>query len=554
MMKYKRFVFPALLASLLFGSSLQAGMLQSQKVLNSDTLSAAPENWYHQDPAQSGMPGISSDKAYAQLLKGKEAKREVVVAVIDSGVDVEHEDLDGKIWVNIGEVAGNGVDDDGNGYVDDINGWNFIGGKDGENVNYDTYELTRLYRKLNGKYRGKMAEEVEDKAEFALYQEVKEKFETEVNRLTEQASGFMGFYERYELAKVQLKEALGQEELTEEALEGFKPDSDDLKEAKAVLEFAAMNGLSDQQMQEGNEYFTRFLKYNYNPEYESRKIVGDDYDNVNERNYGNNDVTGPDAHHGTHVSGIIAAVRNNQLGMDGIADNVKIMAIRAVPNGDERDKDVANAIYYAVDNGAHIINMSFGKAYSPQKFAVDAAVRYAEEKGVLLVHAAGNDGKDIDVENNFPTKNFLDSKNQAENWLEIGASAWGSQTRFVGTFSNYGRKSVDVFAPGVDIYSTTPGNEYESISGTSMAAPVTSGVAAIIMAYYPELSAEEVKDIILKSATKYKRDKVNMPGVEQEEEGKDGLVKFKKLSATGAVINAYEALELAEKKAKRKRS
>ena len=547
MMKFKRFVFPALMASLLFSANLEAGMLQSQKVLNSDTLTDAPENWYHQDPVQSGMPGISTDKAYAQLLKGKEAKREVVVAVIDSGVDVDHEDLEGKIWINKGEVAGNGLDDDGNGYVDDINGWNFIGGKDGENVNYDTYELTRVYRKLNAKYRGKTAEEVTDKAEFALYQEVKEKFETEVNSWTERASGFMGFYGRYEVAKKQLKEAMGKEELTEEALKNFKPDSEELKEAKAVLQFAAANGLTDEQMQEGNEYFTGFLNYHYNPEFDSRTIVGDDYDNVNERYYGNNDVTGPDASHGTHVSGIIAAARNNQLGMNGIAHKVKIMAIRAVPNGDERDKDVANAIYYAVDNGAHVINMSFGKAYSPQKFAVDAAVRYAEEKGVLLVHAAGNDGKDIDVENNFPTKRFLDSRKAADNWLEIGASGWGSQTRFVADFSNYGRKTVDVFAPGVDIYSTYPENEYNSISGTSMAAPVTAGVAALIMSYYPELSAEEVKDIILKSAIKYKRDKVNMPGAEEDEEGNTELelVKFKKLSTSGAVVNAYEALKLA---------
>jgi subtilisin family serine protease len=546
MNKLKYFGLQALLGLFLYGGSLEAGMQQSQQLKASDTLSVAPENWFHLDAENSGIAGISTEEAYKELIKGKEARREVVVAVIDSGIDIEHEDLQGKIWVNADEVAGNGKDDDGNGYIDDVHGWNFIGGKDGQNVNYDTYEITRLYRSLSDKYEGKTAEEVADKEEFALYQEVKTEFESEVNKMREQAAGFMGFYERYELAKLQLREALGKEDYTEEEVEAFKPEDDKLKEAKAVLQFAVLNGLSDEQMQEGNEYFTRFLKYNYNPDYNSREIVGDNYTDLNDRYYGNNDVEGPDAQHGTHVAGIIAAVRGNDQGMDGIAEPVKIMVIRAVPNGDERDKDVANAIYYAVDNGANIINMSFGKAYSPQKEAVDAAVKYAEEKGVLLVHAAGNEGKDIDMENNFPTKRFLNSKKTAPNWLEVGASSWGGATNFVGDFSNFGRKTVDVFAPGVDIFSTTPDNKYESLSGTSMAAPVTTGVAALIMAYYPDLSAEDVKKIITKSSVKYKRFKVNMPG----EEDPLNTVRFKKLSTSGGIVNAYEALKLAERKSR----
>jgi subtilisin family serine protease len=546
MNKLKYFGLRALLGLFLYGGNLEAGMQQSQQLKASDTLSVAPENWFHLDAENSGIAGISTEEAYKELIKDKEARREVVVAVIDSGIDIEHEDLQGKIWINADEVAGNGKDDDGNGYIDDVHGWNFIGGKDGQNVNYDTYEITRLYRSLSQKYEGKTAEEVADKEEFALYQEVKAEFESEVNKMREQAAGFMGFYERYELAKLQLREALGKEDYTEEELEAFKPEDDKLKEAKAVLQFAVLNGLSDEQMQEGNEYFTRFLKYNYNPNYNSREIVGDNYADLNDRYYGNNDVEGPDAQHGTHVAGIIAAVRGNEQGMDGVAEPVKIMVIRAVPNGDERDKDVANAIYYAVDNGANIINMSFGKAYSPQKEAVDAAVQYAEEKGVLLVHAAGNEGKDIDEENNFPTKRFLNSKESAPNWLEVGASSWGGATNFVGDFSNYGRKTVDVFAPGVDIFSTTPDNEYESLSGTSMAAPVTTGVAALIMAYYPDLSAEDVKKIITKSSVKYKRFKVNMPG----EEDPLNTVRFKKLSASGGIVNAYEALKLAERKSR----
>ncbi|WP_017733444.1 S8 family peptidase [Nafulsella turpanensis] len=547
MMNLKHFVLPGVAALLLMSSGAQAGLQQSQQVKMSDTLTTAPENWFHLDPAKTGVAGISTELAYKELLKGKEPKEEVIVAVIDSGVDVEHEDLDDKVWVNEDEVAGNGVDDDKNGYVDDVHGWNFIGGADGQNVVNDTYELTRLYRSLSEKYKGKSAAEVSNKEEYALYQEVKQEFEDRVNQLREQSAGFLGFYARYKQAQKQMEGALG-EDFTEEELKDFEPQKDALKEAKAVLQFASMNGLTEERIEEGNEYFTNMLEYSFNPDFDPRHIVGDDYSNLNERYYGNNDVEGPDASHGTHVAGIIAAERNNGIGIDGIAAPVKIMAIRAVPNGDERDKDVANAIYYAVDNGADIINMSFGKAYSPHKEVVDAAVKYAEEKGVLLVHAAGNDGKNIDEERNFPTKRFLNSKDKADNWLEVGASSWGTGTKFVADFSNYGRETVDVFAPGVDIYSTLPDNEYESMSGTSMAAPVTSGVAALIMAYYPELSAEEVKKIIMKSATNYRRDKVNLPGAEPDSAG--SVVRFKKLSDSGKVVNVYEALERAEKKSR----
>lgn len=546
MNKLKCIGLQALLGVFLLGGSIEAGAQQSKQLKTGDTLSMAPEDWIHLDAQLNGVAGVSTGKAYAELLKGKEAKREVVVAVIDSGVDVEHEDLQGKVWINAGEIAGNGIDDDGNGYIDDIHGWNFIGGKDGQNVNHDTYEITRLYASLSARYKGKTVEEVADKKEFALYEEIKEEFEAEITKMREQAAGFLGFYERYELAKEQLREAMGVEELVEEDVDAYKPETDEIKEAKAFLQYAVFNGYTDDQIQEVNDYFSSFFKYNYNPEYNSREIVGDNYADLSERFYGNNDVEGPDAQHGTHVAGIIAAVRGNELGMEGVADPVKIMAIRAVPNGDERDKDVANAIYYAVDNGAHVINMSFGKAYSPQKAAVDAAVRYAEEKGVLLVHAAGNEGKNIDKENNFPTKHFLDSRKTASNWLEVGASSWGGATNFVADFSNYGRKTVDVFAPGVDIFSTTPDDAYESLSGTSMAAPVTTGVAALIMAYYPELPAKKVKKIIMKSATNYRRHKVNMPG----QEDSAAMVRFKKLSDSGGVVNAYEALRRAEKKSR----
>jgi subtilisin family serine protease len=303
----------------------------------------------------------------------------------------------------------------------------------------------------------------------------------------------------------------------------------------------AENNLTKEAFSEGEDYFMAKLKYHLNPEYNSRSIVGDDYQNVKEKGYGNNDVTGTFAEHGTHVAGIIAANRTNNLGIKGIADNVRIMVIRAVPNGDERDKDVANAIYYAVENGARVINMSFGKDYSPHKEAVDAAVKYAEDKGVLLVHGAGNDGKNIDDADNYPTRE-ISTKKVANNWLEVGASSWGDAARFVGDFSNYGKKSVDVFAPGVDVYSTIPRHGYKSNSGTSMAAPVTAGVGALLLSYFPELTAEQVRDIILKSTVKYKGLMVNKPGQGK----KPAMVSFEELSVSGGIVNAYEAVRMAE--------
>jgi subtilisin family serine protease len=291
------------------------------------------------------------------------------------------------------------------------------------------------------------------------------------------------------------------------------------------------------QVKEGVDYFEVIVKYGYNTEFDSRQIVGDNYSNLFEKGYGNNDVKGPDPLHGTHVAGIIAADRKNKLGIKGIADNVKIMVVRAVPNGDERDKDVANAIVYAVDNGAKIINMSFGKSFSPEKEMVDRAVKYAEQKGVLLIHAAGNEGDDIDMEKNFPTKKYLNGK-EAKNWIEVGASSWGSDENFVGSFSNYGKKGVSFFAPGVQIYSTTPGNTYKNEDGTSMASPSSAGVAALLMSYFPNLTAIEVKDILEKSTRKFDNLKVQKPGSKE-------LVSFGDLSSSGGLVNAYEAVKMA---------
>ena len=515
---------------------------------NDTTKKEAPENWFNLDRGTDNVQGVSTEKTYKELLQGKES-RTVVVAVIDGGVDVEHEDLQGKIWINENEIPGNGKDDDGNGYVDDIYGWNFLGGADGENVHFDTYELTRELVRLEPKYEGVNPDELskKEKEEYEYYQKLKEDYDTEMSQMQEGLKNYAGLKEMVSQSMRLIAAYLNmeEEELDPTSLQQVNSPDDKIKRAVSVLNYALENDLNMDYLQEGVDYFENQIKYYLNKEFNPRSIVGDDYDDLSDRTYGNPDVIGPDADHGTHVAGIIAADRNNNLGIKGVANDVKIMAIRAVPNGDEHDKDVANAIRYAVDNGADIINMSFGKSYSPNKAYVDEAVLYAESKGVLLVHAAGNDSKDLDEANNFPTKDLDSRKKDAKNWLEIGASSWGDANNFVGEFSNYGKKSVDVFAPGVDIYSTMPGSEYENQNGTSMAAPVTSGVAALLMSYFPDLDAVQVKDIIMKSSSRFDKMKVNMPG-EPEEEGAEDMIEFEKLSVSGGIINAFEAVKLAE--------
>lgn len=504
--------------------------------------SQAPENWFNLDPAADGVQGVSTEKMYKELLAGKTGET-VIVAVIDSGVDPEHEDLKEVMWVNEGEIPGNGIDDDNNGYVDDVHGWNFIGGKDGQNVNHDTYEATRLYAKYKGMYEGKDREDLskKEKVQYDQYVELKEMIEEK----REELQGNLDFYSGLLSSIEGLKKTFGKEDITAEDLEGMEPTDPETIQAKAILTNALkqVGSLSEieEELNGAVEYFGNSLNYGYNPDFNPRTIVGDNYSNSYEKGYGNNDVKGPDASHGTHVAGIIGASRENGVGVKGVANNVQIMSVRAVPDGDERDKDVANAIIYAVDNGASIINMSFGKGYSWDKEAVDKAVKYAMKNDVLLVHAAGNSAQNNDTTDNFPNDTFekkgLFGPKQAKTWMEIGALSYKGGEDAPATFSNYGKTEVDVFAPGVQILSTTPDGGYESFSGTSMASPVTAGVAAVLRSYYPELTAEQVKEIIMASVDPLSQ-KVNKPGEEEQ-------VPFSELSVTGGVVNVYKAVEMA---------
>jgi cell wall-associated protease len=512
---------------------------------------AIPLNWFLLDPQKDSVQGLSVEKTYSTLLRNLPA-RDVIVAIIDSGIDIDHEDLKDVIWLNENEISGNGIDDDKNGYVDDIHGWNFIGGKYG-NVDADTYELTREYIRLNKKFasieNGKIHKKV--KAEYERFLKIKEKYQRLKDQNEQQYKIYTGLYRNMKQSIDTLKILLKTDSLSAEKVRKFETDDPSILFAKGFLMQLYRNAgeaadLNDylKELKEGVDYFGVIVNCGYNVDFDSRKIVGDNYSNVYEKNYGNNDVKGPDPMHGTHVAGIIGANRNNNIGINGIADHVKIMVVRAVPNGDERDKDIANAIIYAVDNGAKIINMSFGKGFSPEKIAVDKAVKYAEQKNVLIVHAAGNEGDDSDVKENFPTRYYLNGT-EAKDWVEVGASSWGTGSDFVANFSNYGKKSVSFFAPGVQIYSTTPGNTYKSLDGTSMASPTAAGVAAMLMSYFPELTAVQVKGILINSSRKFDHLKVKEPGSQKE-------IEFSELSLSGGLINAYEAVKMSQEQINKK--
>lgn len=492
----------------------------------------APENWQLLDPFADKVYGTAVQSAYVTL-KDKKSKT-VIVAVIDSGTDIEHEDLKDVIWTNAGEIVGNGIDDDKNGYVDDVHGWSFLGGKNGD-INYEASELARMYQRMDKKFRNADTTKLvgPEVKEFEEYKTIKLTFLKDQNEKEQQLYALKMFSDFLDRAKKQNNGVL-----SKEGFKNYVPENETDAKIKKRMKLLFMFGVKpeelDVQVNEGRKSIENMVSYNrMNADSIREYVVGDNVNNVNERYYGCNRVKGPDALHGTHVSGIIAAMRNNNIGIVGIANDVKIMPLRAVPNGDERDKDIANAIRYAVDNGATIINMSFGKYYSPDKKIVDDAVQYALSKDVLLIHAAGNDSKNSDVELSYPNSGLSAGK-IVPNWIEVGANSYKTGKNLIGSFSNYGKVKVDLFAPGVDIYSTVPDNKYLNESGTSMASPTVAGVAALIRSYFPELKAEEVKAVLMRTVVPYKK-KVIKPGT------KKSKVKMTELCISGGFINANNA-------------
>jgi subtilisin family serine protease len=501
--------------------------------------------WQLLDYRTDSVFGAGVNRAYENLLKGKKSFP-VIVAIIDMGVDTAHEDLVGHIWTNTKEIPGNGIDDDGNGYIDDIHGWNFLGGKDGRNINIESYESYREYYRL---FKDSSGSAVALGYTDSLYRENVKKYFLK-DSLQQQQAVYMLEQVIPQMRKADsiLRSGLHKDPIYIRDVMDYQPsDTASIQVKKNTLMYFRKYGITPdmslgQFITEADQYLEssriKLKQLSADPNAQRREIVGDNLNDIHDKNYGNNNISAGNTEHGTHVAGIIAASRQNGIGMDGIDDQVYIMALKAVPDGDERDKDIALAIRYAVDNGARIINMSFGKNFSPQKKWVDDAVRYAEEKDVLLVQAAGNENKDNDSVPHFPNPFYESSADRAELYLTVAANSGGPDSLILARFSNYGKKEVDLFAPGVKIYSTLPSNKYASWSGTSMAAPVVTGVAALIMEYYPQLSARQVKYILMQSVMHIPDNQVKWPAT-----GK--TVDFSQLSSTGGIVNAFNALQMA---------
>ncbi|MFL5784493.1 MAG: S8 family serine peptidase [Bacteriovoracaceae bacterium] len=514
-----------------------------------------PANWFNLSPSD-GAEGVRTEEAYKEF--GIPLADDIIVAVVDSGVDVNHEDLQGKIWVNEDEIADNGIDDDNNGYIDDVFGWSFIGGSKGmaKIVKDDT--LANGYRLIKGDPQYQIAgDSLEVTRELVRMKKLKGEVEELGEQLTPTQADYLAKLQKevgdniqnarnvvntytQTLANYKKQEAIllaaGVTEITLENVRALQSDDPAVKAAQKEMISLLSRNLGLARINKVLKAYQDKLDFQYNENFNPRSIVGDNYLNPNERIYGNNDVFGADPFHGTHVSGSIAANRENSIGIKGVASRVKIMAVRVVPNGDERDKDVANGIRYAVDNGARIINMSFGKAYSPYKKVVDEAVRYAESKGVLLVHAAGNDSKNNDLVPSFPTKVSRADGSEASNWLEICATSYKKGATLAASFTNYGKKSVDFCAPGVDILSTTPDNTYQTASGTSMATPTTAGVAALVLSHNPGLNAQSLKELLHDTSRRY-------PGLNVTLPGSISTVPFTRLSLSGSIVDAFEAIK-----------
>jgi len=492
------------------------------------------KRWSHLDLIKDSIPGMSVDRAYAELLQEKKGVK-VIVGIVDSGVDIEHPDLQGMIWTNPKEIPGNGIDDDKNGFIDDVHGWNFLGDAVHENL-----ELTRIvkkgddgsaqYKAALAQYEEKSKKVLEDKEQVDFLIDVHNTIKKELNKTD---------YKLEDLSKV---------------------TSTDPKVARSkmvmtqILTNAGPTFNPEAELEDYRESVYDQFNYNLNKEYDGRKIVGDNPEDIKDNHYGNNVVFGPDkekALHGTHVAGIIAQIRGNDLGGDGVANNVEILTVRAVPDGDEYDKDIALAIRYAVDNGAKVINGSFGKSFSPHKKWVYDAIKYAAKKDVLIVHAAGNDGYNIDkTENiNYPNDSEDNVKEFTNNVITIGAINKAYGENVVAPFSNFGKINVDVFAPGEEIYATVPNNKYKYLQGTSMASPNAAGVAALIRSYYPKLKAVQVKQILIDSG-------VALPpmvilGENPNPNEKPVAVSSAESSKSAKMVNAYNALLMAEKMSKK---
>ncbi|OIQ27248.1 MAG: peptidase S8 [Bacteroidetes bacterium MedPE-SWsnd-G2] len=488
-------------------------------------------NWGHLDLVTDTIPGMSVDKAYAEIVKNKKGTK-VIVAVIDSGIDIDHEDLDGVIWTNTDEKPNNGIDDDNNGYIDDVHGWNFLG------EGYDEQlEFVRILASGDSSLPGYADAEAEYSKDYTEKTNLKARYDQ--------------IYQQLLASDKAISAYLKKEEYTKEEVEAITTDDAGLNNNVAFIKQIygfGLGSVSDakKELKGGLDYFSESLNFNLNKDFNGRK-TGDNVNDLADVGYGDGNVkpVKKSESHGTHVAGIIAAERNNGLGANGVANNVEIMSIRAVPNGDEYDKDIALAIRYAVDNGAKVINGSFGKYYSTHSDWVRDAIAYAGANDVVFVNAAGNEGLDLDQKACYPNDQVNNGPEVSETFITVGALDPSYGSKMVAGFSNYGTINVDVFAPGGKVYSTTPENEYDTKGGTSMAAPGVAGIVALVRSQYPDLTAVQVKQIILDSGLPLNT-KVIVGGDAED------VRTFTGLSKSGKIANAYNALIMAQQMSKSK--
>ncbi|WP_142784544.1 S8 family peptidase [Changchengzhania lutea] len=529
----KTYLLSAFAATLFFGCGSTAPIISTPiEDIDTSPLKIAEltevekKNWGHLDLVKDTIPGMSVDKAYSEIIKKRRGKS-VIVAIIDSGIDIDHEDLDSNIWTNTKEIANNGKDDDKNGYVDDVHGWNFLGKGYNEQL-----EFVRILASGD--------------TSNPDYSKAKAEYDTEYQKWLGRKTQYDQIYQQIVTADEALAKHIGKKDYTKEDVNAIKTEDEALGQAVQVAKYMYSNGMESmtdakKEISNGLESINDRLNYNLNKDFKGR-VNGDNPDDMASKFYGDGNVkpVKKTESHGTHVAGIIAAERNNGKGANGVANNVKIMSLRAVPNGDEYDKDIALAIRYAVDNGASIINGSFGKSYSPHSDWVRDAIAYAGKNNVLFVHAAGNDSNDVDKKPNYPDDNLNGGQEVSNAYIRVGALAPKYGSAMVAGFSNYGKNNVDVFAPGASIYSTTPENEYDTKGGTSMAAPAVAGVAALIRSYYPKLTAAQVKQVLMDSGLPINT-KVVVGG------NSDNVKPFADLTKSGKMVNAFNALIMASR-------
>ncbi|MBG7630454.1 MAG: S8 family serine peptidase [Bacteroidetes bacterium] len=502
------------------------------------------DHWHLKDYESDGVPGISLDKLYDELIKNQKGKQ-IIVAIIDTEIDINHEDLKDFIWINNDEQPNNGVDDDNNGYVDDVNGWNFIGNKNGGNLICSNFSYTRKLKELIPIFKGKTKEEVgNDTLNFKIYQRALMDHQNMKRQLKEDYEYVEFLNTGFPRSKKLLDSIFRGSTYTINQLDSLytifkKQDSIKAADIYFMIDFLNfdMHGYADNLAYESN----LIEKYSNNISFDDRAIIGDNVNDIEDRDYGSPFITNSlkEFTHGSIVSGVLAAHRTNNKGVRGITNTVKLMPLCIQAKfGAETDKDLALSIKYAVENGAQVINISANRTYELHNEWVQQALLYAEEQNVLVVKGAGNSETDIDKIITYPNKNTKD--HVLNNFIVVGATGMELNSNFKPVWANYGRKTVDFYAPGESILTTTPFDSYKVDSGSSLSTAITSGVAALLLSYYPDLKVSEIRQILMESATRYDLD------IELDYDS-NTTVPFSKLSNSGGVLNAFNAFVLAEK-------